>query len=189
MEPHTTEMTLRDYGGVVRRRRWVVVAAVLLCTMTSVLLVALQTPIYSASSQVLVQPRGQDGLFESQVVNLNDRAIQTEIQVIEGQSVRDRVQRDLGMETAPPTVNASAVEQTDVISLSVRDSNASNAATYANAYAEAYIDVRREQSINELLAASTEVQIAIDDLQIRIDLLDEDDARRPPLVAQLATLR
>ncbi|WP_395161585.1 Wzz/FepE/Etk N-terminal domain-containing protein, partial [Ilumatobacter sp.] len=77
------EMTLRDYARVVIRRKWIVIAAVVLTTTISVVSSAAQTPVYSSSSEVLVQPRGQDGLFADSVVNLNDRAIQTEIQVIE----------------------------------------------------------------------------------------------------------
>lgn len=179
-------MTLRDYAGVVDRRKWVVILAVLFATLAALALTALQTPIYSTSSEVLVQPRGQDGLFESQVINLNDRAIQTEIQVIEGQAVQQRVQDELGLASEPPDANASAVGDTDVISIAVRDPSASNAATLANAYASAYIDVRREQAVDELLSASAEVQIAIDGLQAEIDELDEDDPRRNGLVAQLS---
>ena len=141
-------MTLRDYARVVDRRKWVVIAAVMLTTLAAVALTTLQTPIYSASSEVLVQPRGQDGLFENQIVNLNDRAIQTEIQVIEGQAVQQRVQDDLGLAEEPPEANASAVGDTDVISITVRDASAANAATYADAYAAAYIDVRREQAVD-----------------------------------------
>ena len=179
-------MTLRDYARVVDRRKWVVILAVLLATITALALTALQTPIYSTSSEVLVQPRGQDGLFENQVVNLNDRAIQTEIQVIEGQAVQQRVQDDLGLAEEPPEANASAVGDTDVISITVRDANAANAATLADAYAAAYIDVRREQAVDELIAASIEVQVAIDELQSEIDELSEDDPRRSGLVAQLS---
>jgi non-specific protein-tyrosine kinase len=133
-----------------------------------------------------VQPRGQDGLFQDQVVNLNDRAIQTEIQVIEGEAVRDRVQSDLGLDERPPPANAAAVGETDVISITVRDANAQNAQTYANAYADAYIDIRREQAVDQLLTASAEVQQAIDDLQAQIDALPEDDTRRNALATQLA---
>ena len=133
-----------------------------------------------------MQPRGQDGLFESQVISLNDRAIQTEIQVIEGQAVRERVQADLGLAEEPPEANAASVGDTDVIAITVRDANADNSAVLADAYATAYIDVRREQAVTELLAASTEVQAAIDGIQTQIDALDDDDPRRSGLVAQLS---
>jgi non-specific protein-tyrosine kinase len=189
MTPDAPEMTLRDYAGVVARRKWVVIAAVLLSTVIAVGLTATQTPVYSASSEVLVQPRGQDGLFESQVVNLNARAIDTEIQVIEGQAVRARVQLNLGLDSLPPAANASAVGQTDVISIAVRDTNASNAALVANAYADAYIEVRREQAVKELLDASAEVQTAIDALQDQIDELADDDPRRSGLITQLSNFQ
>jgi len=183
------EMTLRDYGGVVARRKWVVIAAVLICTVIAVGITSTQTPVYSASSEVLVQPRGQDGLFESQIINLNARAIDTEIQVIEGEAVRSRVQQNLGLDGPPSSANASAVGQTDVISIATRATNASNAAAVANAYASAYIEVRREQAVNELLAASAEVQTAIDDLQAQIDALDDDDPRRTGLITQLSNFQ
>ena len=179
-------MTLRDYVDVVLRRKKIVIAAALLTTLLAVALSAVQTPIYASKSEILIQPRGQDGLFEERIAALNARAIDTEIQVIEGQAVRLRVMADLGLGAEPDEVNATAVGQTDVVSLNIRSANAQNAATLANAYARAYIDVRREQAVGELLAASSEVQSAIDDLQIQIDALPDDDARRAPLVTQLA---
>ena len=97
MPADDSEMTLRDYASIVNHRKWVIVASALLTTLVALALSVVQTPIYSANAEVLIQPRGQDGLFEDQVVNVNDRAIQTEIQVIEGQAVRERVQQDLDL--------------------------------------------------------------------------------------------
>jgi succinoglycan biosynthesis transport protein ExoP len=186
MDAINGEMTLRDYSAVVVQRKWVVIAAVLIAVAVAVVSSALQTPIYSADTEILVQPRGQDGLFEDRIVNLNERAIQTEIQVIEGGAVRARVQQDLALEELPVEVDASAVGQTDVVRMAVRSTSAANARTLADAYAEAYISVRLEQSVNELLAASTEVQRAITQLQTQIDVLADDDLSRPGLVAQLS---
>lgn len=187
MAGENVEMTLRDYGNVLARRRWIVIFAVALTTLTAVALTALQTPVYSASADVLVQQRGQGGFFENQSNYVDPtRAIDTEIQVIEGQEVNKRVQDDLGLSELPPGASASAVGSTDVISIAVSDANSSNAATLADAYAVAYVDVRREQAVNELLKASAEVQVAIDGIQTQIDALGEGDARRPALVNQLA---
>ena len=188
MSANGAEMTLRDYGGVVQRRKWMVIAAVILCTLTAVVLTALQTPIFAASAEVLVQPRGQDGFFEDETQNVNStRAIDTEIQVIEGQEVKQRVQENLVLSEPPPDASASAVGSTDVISIAVGDTNASNASTLADAYALAYVEVRREQSVNELLKVSAEVQVAIDGIQAQIDVLDEADSRRTALVNQLSS--
>ena len=180
------EMTLHDYAGVMMRRKWIVIASALITTLVAVAMSALQTPIYSAGAEVLVEPRGQGGLFNENLEYVDYRAIDTEIKVMEGQAVRDRVRSDLGVDGALPGVSGSSIGDTDVIGLTVRDPNAANAAILANAYAEAYIDIRREQSVNELLAASTEVQIAIDDIESQIAALEAGDPSRGPLVTQLA---
>lgn len=186
MQPDVAEMTLRDYAAVVVRRKWIVIAATLIATIIAVVFSALQTPIYSASSEVLIQPRGQDGLFDDAVANLNDRAIQTEIQVLQGQAIRLRVQENLGLDERPASAAVRSIGSTDVIAITVRSANANNASILANAYANAYIEVRREQSVEELLAASAEVQSAIDDINTQIDALAEDDPQRGSLVAQAA---
>lgn len=186
MTTTTTGTTLRDYGTVLRRRKWLVIASTLMAAAVAVALSAAQTPIYSTSSQVLVESRSQDGLFENQNSYVDDRAIETEIRVIGGEGVQSRVQENLGLDSLPSSATATAVGFTDVIEITVRDANAANAQTLANAYAEAYVDVRREQSVNELLAASTEVQRAIDDLQVQLDALADDDPSRAPLIAQLS---
>ncbi len=179
MDSQTNEMTLRGFVDVVARRRWVVAGAVLGCVVLAVVLSLTQTTKYSAESEVLVQSRGQD-VFENQTSTLDNRSIQTQIAIIESQAVRDRVQHDLGLdqlspdmlEKVLPEVAATAVPQTAVISLAVRDADAANAAKYANAYATAYIDVRSEQVLAELREASEAVQVAIDNVQADIDAID-----------------
>ena len=111
MDASQNEMTSHDYGNVVIRRKWIVGAA----TLLSVVLSALQTPVYSASAEVLVQQRGQDGLFDDQVVNFNDRAIQTEIQVIEGQDVGELLAASAEVQRAIGDLQASvdALEEDD----------------------------------------------------------------------------
>ena len=189
MADEGVESTAREYARAVVRRKWVVVLATLVAMIVAVVLSVMQTPIYAAEAGVLIQPRGDDALFDDDVRNLNSRAIQTEIQVIEGAAVRERVVENLQLTTDPPPVDAAAVGDTDVVRLTVRDPNAENAAVYADAYANAYIEIRREQSVEALLAASNEVQSAIDSLQADIDALDDDDARRATLLAQQANFK
>ena len=187
MAAEYVEMTLLDYANVLLRRKWIIIVAVLLTTVVAIAFTAQQTPIYSTSSDILVQPRGQDGFFQDQGGYVDPvRSIETEIQVIVGQEVKQRVQDNLGLSGPPPGAGASAVGDTDVISITVTDANAANAAALADAYAVAYTEVRREQSVNELLAVSSEVQVAIDNLQTELDTLAEDDPSRPALVNQLS---
>ena len=192
MEPLEREMSLRDYWRVIVRRRWLVIAATAITVVAAVSVSLLQTPIYSSSAEILVQPRTAGGLFQNQTGasgTTNARAVQTEIQVLEGEVVRQRVQDRLGLDERPPEISASSVGDTDVIRLSARHTDPDAAQAIANAYAVSYIEVRREQSVDELLAASAEVQAKIDELQTQIDTLGDDDASGAVLRSQQATFR
>ena len=72
---------------------------------------------------MLVEPRVGAAVFQQDptlsVQNL-ERAIQTEIQVLKGQRVRERVRDDLDLEALPANVRASPVGSTDVVSVRVR---------------------------------------------------------------------
>src|SRR5215216_5665181 len=166
------DMTLRDYWSVVRRRKWIVVGAVIAAVVGALVLSLIQEPIYEAEAQMLVEPRAGSNVFEQDptlnVQNL-ERAIQTEIQVLEGQRVRQRVQTDLGLASLPPELNASAIGSTDVVSVRVRSGDPEAARELADAYVQAYASVRREQAVASLEAAGAELQVKIDQLQEQIE--------------------
>src|SRR5215216_1972704 len=166
------ERGLLDWARVVARRKWIVVGALLMALIGSLLMSLLQDPIYEAEGQMLVEPRSGQAVFEQDptlnVQNL-DRAIQTEIQVLEGQRVRARVQTDLGLASLPPELNASAIGSTDVVSVRVRSGDPEAARELADAYVQAYASVRREQAVASLEAAGAELQVKIDQLQEQIE--------------------
>src|SRR5687768_8913395 len=159
------EMTLRDYGRIVWRRKWIVAAAVVTALAGALALSFLQDPIYAAEAQMLVERRSGEAVFQQDptlnVQNL-ERAIQTEIRVLEGQQVRERVQRDLGLEEVPPEVSARAVGSTDVVAVTVRSGDPRTAQILADAYIEAYIVTRRDQAIESLERAGEQLQATID---------------------------
>ena len=127
---------------------------------------------------MLLQPRSRESLFDPQTGQRNDpeRLVQTEIEVLKSQPVREAVEARLG---EAPNVKVGPVGQTDVIEVKAQHTDPQQAATIANAYATAYIDFRRQQAVNDVLAASTEVQRKIADLQRQIDAI-----RDPPSTVQ-----
>ncbi|MDJ0771448.1 MAG: polysaccharide biosynthesis tyrosine autokinase [Ilumatobacter sp.] len=186
------EMTLRDYLAVIRRRWWIVVGAFVVTTGIALGLSATQTAVYEAEAQMLVQTRTTDSLFDTGVdLRGSDatRAVQTEIRVLEGERVQTRLEQNLGLDSPPPAVNARVLGATDVISVRVRSTNPETAQTLANAYVQAYIDERREQAVDDLIAASAQVQTKITELQGQIESLPETDPQRSALLAQQSTFR
>ncbi|QQS26029.1 MAG: polysaccharide biosynthesis tyrosine autokinase [Actinomycetota bacterium] len=172
------ERTLRDYWYEVLRRKWLVVAAVLAALLGAGVLVFLQDPIYRAEAQMLVRAMPSDTVFNNQTISAQsaERLLQTEIQVLESDLVRDRVREDLSLTVSPPRVRGRAVSGTDVVEVVVRSGDPETARVVADAYVQAYIDVRREQNVSSMLDASAEVQRKITELQGQIDQIDADIA-------------
>lgn len=163
---------MRDYLQVLRRRRGVVAVAALVVLATALFSSFLQTPVYQGTAQVLLQPRSTESLFDPNSGQRNDpaRAVDTEIQVLKSQPVREAVRTELGI-GADPTVTVTPVGQTDVIEVKAQSTDPARAAAVSNSYAQHYIDFRRKQAVNDLLAAGREVQVQVVKLQTQIDAL------------------
>ncbi|MGH9266166.1 MAG: Wzz/FepE/Etk N-terminal domain-containing protein, partial [Acidimicrobiales bacterium] len=162
------ELGLQDYVHVLRRRKGTIALAVLLVTVPTVVLSLLQTPKYAGRAELLLLPRSSETLFDpdSGIRNDPNREVQNEIRILTSQPVRAAVRAELG---SAPKVSATPDGQTDVIRVTAKDADPRRAATLANAYANAYIEYRRKQAVDDVLAASQQVQTKITDLQKQID--------------------
>ncbi len=176
------EPDLRDYLQVLRRRKAVIALSMVVFLGVGLTVSYLQTPRYAATAKLLLRPRSAGTVFApgSAQSNVNaERSVQTEIEVIEAEPVRDLVREKIG---AAPSVTVRAVGETDVVTVRAESTNPRRAAVVANAYAEAYIDFRRKQAIDELAAASEEVQAKITGLQQQLDNLASQLAAAPVCV-------
>jgi capsular exopolysaccharide synthesis family protein len=168
-------LNLRDYFGVLRRRMWTIALICLLVAGAAFAFSSLQEPVYEAKARLLLgatQTTVEAGGFGAYI---DPNRIQTEIQVIMGKPVADRVQAALG---SAPGISGSAVGGTAVIELTARSASAANAAEAANAYADAYIAYRQQQFADAVSAQTKEYtrQIAL-----LTEQLAEVEARpRPP---------
>ncbi len=172
------ELDLRDYLRVLRRRRLVIFMSIVVVVGAALGASFLQTPVYKASADVLLQPRTTESLFDPQTGQRNDpaRAVDTEIQVIDSQPVQKAVRDKLGV---VPPVSVAGLGQTDVIRITATSTVPARAARTANAYASSYIDFKRTQAVDDILAASQQVQGKIDDLQHQIDAISNQIASSP----------
>lgn len=167
-EPVEHEVGLRDYLQIARRRKSIILASVLLLLVPSLLLALLQTPLYAGRAELLLQARNSESLFDPNSGLPRDpvREIQNEIRILSSAPVRAAVREKLG---SAPQVSANPIGQTDIIQVTATDKDPERAALLANAYANAYIDYRRKQAVDDVLAASQQVQSKISDLQKQID--------------------
>ena len=188
----------RPYWQVIRRRRSVVLTSVVACVVGAYLLSSSQTPVYEASAEVLVQPRSTGSVFSAAAplsADAAQRLVATEAELIEGTTVRTAVQADLQLREQPPPVDANPVEGTDIIRLTVRNADPASAAAVAEAYASAFIELRRDLAVDELESAVDRLAVTIDELESLIDTLgpgnelDAAEARRAALLQAAEQLR
>jgi succinoglycan biosynthesis transport protein ExoP len=189
-EPEARELELRDYLSVLRRRKGVIGLTVLVVVGVALAFSYLQTPVYEATAEVLVRPRTSEQILapnadRSQAAADAQRSIDTEIKVLQSRTVKDAVREKLHR---APSISASAAGQTDVISVTARSTNRAQTARDANTYARTYLEVRRNQAVDDFLSAGNEVQAKIVDLQHQIDALPVSLRPDPNIDAQRSSL-
>jgi len=173
---------LRDYLQVLRRRKSVIALSVVVVLGAALAASYLETPRYAATAKLLLRPRSAGTVFAPGAAQSNvnaERSVQTEIEVIEAEPVRNLVRERIG---SAPSVQVRAVGETDVVTIRAESTDPRRAAVVANAYAQAYVDFRRKQAIDEFAAGSEQVQAKIADLQQQLDNLDRQIAGAPVCV-------
>ena len=162
------DFELRDYLRVLRRRKRPIILVTFFVVVIALAASYVQTPVYGATAQVLLQARTTEFLFDPSGGIRADpaRAVQDEILVIESEPVRGVVRQAIG---AAPPVSASPVGQTNAINVTAESTQPGRAALVANTYVTAYVEYRRRQVVDDTLAAGEQIQAKITDLQKQID--------------------
>lgn len=164
--------TLRDYWRVLRRRRWWVLAPTVLGVALALLYSVLQPKVYSAQTEVLIQTLPGESLFGSSGDVDDENRMSTAITVLEGKDVGAVVRASGTSVDGLLGVSGASVDDTNVLTVTVEAADAGSAAALADAYAEALIEVRREQSVAGLQRQADALDAQVTDLATRIADLD-----------------
>lgn len=175
------ELTLRDYWYVVIRRKWLVILGVVSVMLGAFVLSSMQSSIYRGEAQMLVQNRGIESLFGTGLnVTSSAGGLATEVEVLESPIVANRVVEDLGLDGPIPPASGAQLGQTNVLVVSVRSGDPQTARILADAYVQAYIDLRREQAVDDLLRVGAELADRILEIDAQIEALDAEIAATDP---------
>ena len=174
MTPSTEHgIALQQYLQVVRRRKWIIVSAVVLVPVAAILLSVRQTPVYEASAKVLLSRENlANSLTGVQDPNLsvdNATLVQTEADVARIPVIAQRVLTQLGLRGTTPQQflgdsSVSTAQNSDILTFSVRNTDSGLAAREATAYAEQYTRYRHERDTASLESARREVEKRINQL-------------------------
>lgn len=139
----SSDLDLRHYLSVIRRRKGTITLALLLVLGATLAATAAQTPVYSATSQIVFSYSlpSQTVLDPQSARGDVERALQTEVLNLEGEPVKARVREQLGK---APDVTVGVIENANIITVTAESTNRVEAAEIANAYATSYVGVRNE---------------------------------------------
>lgn len=171
--PAASAQTLQLQDVVrVLRRRWKLISLIVVVFLAgAAVLTAVQSPVYEATSTLLIKPTGADDVFTPQQdpYGAAQRRVATESDVVKSSPVRALVKKRIG---SAPAVTVTPSSDADVVSIKARSTDAVRARQVANAYAQAYVDTKRRQGIDSLLAASAQIRDRVNALQAQINALD-----------------
>jgi uncharacterized protein involved in exopolysaccharide biosynthesis len=181
------------------RRKFLIVLTTTVVAAVAFGATMLQAPRYEAATDILFEtfePPARESLFASfpDPTGVDPvRALQTEIQLVRSEAVKDSVRRRLAVDVAPEIV-VEPVGQSNLIRIIARDRNADHAAAIANAYAESYILFRKGMATRTKIATEQALTAEIAELDPLVDALDQRINATPPdpaggLSAKLASER
>ena len=176
------------------RRKWSILL-VLALVLSSAAAFALTRPtLYTGTARVLVSGTGvAPGTDEPAEINLEtERGLGSSAQVVEAAAEALGEQDDLGR--LQDELEVDAVTGTEFLEFSYTTTDAQSAAERANVFAEAYLEVRREQVAGILESSTASLQERIDELNEDLErtnsrlAAETDVARRATLQARSNSL-
>ncbi len=162
--------SMADYGRLLWRQRWLIIATVTVAVAVAVALSARQQRVYQATTDVIIQASAVQQLLDSTAQNpLNiARNIATEAAVLQSRVVQDAATAKLGH---APDVSVSSSDTSDVVSVVAQSRSARRAAADADGYADAYVSFRHKQTDSQLVQAGAQIELKIAAIDARLPTL------------------
>lgn len=183
---------LSDYIGMLRRQWWVITVFTLLGITAATGFTVAQTPMYEATTSVLVLPTGVTeanlaGGRTNGTINLD-----TEAQLVRSLAVAQAASEMLESSATPAElvrhVSVEVPPNTAVLMITFTDPTPRGAQAGSHAFAEAYLRNREESARAEVAAQTESISEQIADLQAELQAVTDELAAQPPGSAGQALL-
>jgi succinoglycan biosynthesis transport protein ExoP len=139
-------MEPRDYLRIFRKRRWLIIAATLLCVGAALIISLSTTPIYQGTAKLLVVAKSDPGGDNSSALEgalLSQQLVKSFAEILESRATAEAALR---LDPQPFTprqlqsmVDAEPVTETLLIGLNVQDTDPRRAKRLTNSVARAFI--------------------------------------------------
>jgi capsular exopolysaccharide synthesis family protein len=186
-------LELRDYLAILWRHKWTI-AAVSIAAVAAALIYSFRTtPLYTSTAQVIVRPARFDLTQPRAATGIINML--TEERVANSVPVARRAEeklKDSGAEIG--AVTATWVQDSETLDFTAVSPDPAGAQAAAQAWAKAYLELRREQVLRDLAAYRRPLEQQIADINLRLaaiagDLTEaQDEAQQAILEAESAAL-
>lgn len=177
-----SEFDIRHILMALRRRAWIVVACTLLAVTVALGISVLSTPLYASTAQVRIVDPSAEAVSSSGPVRVDrEREVETQVQIIKSRELREAVEDAVGAEPgAIESVSVQALGISDVIAIRVVSSSPETAQAAANAYAELYVEKRRNDVTAVFEERADRLRRGAEDIQKRISEVNIELSEGPP---------
>ena len=136
-------MELRRYAMLVWRWLWLIVLGTAIAGGTSYIVSKRMVPVYQATTMLMVSQSKSITTLDTSLASVIDRLASTDAELMRRQPVMDAVIKNLGLKTSAAALGAAVtvtpIRNTQLIQLSVEDSNPPQAAAIANEVPKVFI--------------------------------------------------
>jgi non-specific protein-tyrosine kinase len=171
---------LRDYLNVIRSRKWIIIQAVIIVSLVAVGVSLLQQPTYEGSAKILISEKDTGAALLGTLLSDSsspERALQTQVQLMRVRPLAESAIRKLNLKTDPGSLlgrtKVAVVGQTNMVTITVTDTDPKRAADTANAMADAYVEWSKTTKRESIKAAGDEIQRRLDEARVQILALGE----------------
>jgi uncharacterized protein involved in exopolysaccharide biosynthesis len=150
-------MELKRYLAVILKRKWIIIEAFLIITLTAMIGSFIQKPVYESSIKLLIEKRGsQSSLLHKlaagdalTALSRTGSPLNTQIEIIKTNPILEKVIAKLGLKDAKGRpiktkklygrIHVSTLKQADIILVSAQSLRPEEAANIANAIGEVFV--------------------------------------------------
>jgi capsular exopolysaccharide synthesis family protein len=184
-----SQLDLRRYFLVMRRWLWLIIGCAVLAAVSAYVVSSRMTPVYKANMSLWIKPAPTTGTNEYAAILTSEREARTFAEMLTEQRVLEAVVDGLGLtgemswRELAGKIDVSLIEDTQLIRLSVEDTDRVRASELANSIGETFIaqtkafnEERFADSLNNMQAQLAELSALIEETQAEIEALGEADA-------------
>ena len=180
---------LRWLFAVVRRWWWVIIGLTIDAAIVAYIITTFMPPVYESSALLLVNSSKNSNESQYSDLMAGTQLALTYSKMLKDRPVLEKVISDLGLKQSPTAlakrITAEPVSNSQIIKLTVKDSNAEQAALIANTLAQAFTMRVQELSAVRYAGSIANAKDRIDDLQAQMnDLRAQIDTIRSQKVTK-----